>query len=426
MTRDYKHCLTIGILALCFPLGSMASDFGMGTPDDSCLTERDSLGADTVKAAFIDRLTESRLFQATYIGVPLIVGGIIEKHQDDKFRQLRNDFMPYFHRTLDNYTQFLPAAVLVGMKVAGVPSESSWSRMLVADAFSAAIMSSTVWTLKNITHVERPDGSNRQSFPSGHTATAFMTATMLNKEYGHLSPWIGVGAYTVATGTGLMRMANNKHWLSDVMVGAGIGIISTEMGYWITDLIMRGKGKNTVSHYDDRIVSGSSPSFLSLYAGFNLPLSHYDLDESHEFSTSTGTTMGLEGAWFFNAHFGIGGAMSVSNLQYIVNDENAPNNTFDFYGFGVGPYFNLPLSLRWSIGGKLMPIYTCYTRTQIGDITIPAKKGWGMGTGVSLNYQVHRHLGAGIFLDYNLQAPCGSTREYLHVMTLGAKVAYRF
>ena len=57
-------------------------------------------------------------------------------------------------------------------------------------------------------------GSNRHSFPSGHTATAFMTATMLNKEYGHKSPWIGVGAYGMATATGLMRMANNKHWLN--------------------------------------------------------------------------------------------------------------------------------------------------------------------------------------------------------------------
>jgi membrane-associated phospholipid phosphatase len=393
---------------------------------DTSIIAEDSISPDTAKTVFIDRVTESRLFKATYIGVPLIVGGLIEKHQDDKFRQLRNDFMPYFHRTLDNYMQFLPAAVLVGMKVAGVPSESTWSRMIVSDGLSAAIMASTVWTLKGITKVERPDGSNRHSFPSGHTATAFMTATMLNKEYGHLSPWVGVGAYTAATATGLMRMANNKHWLSDVMVGAGIGIISTEIGYWLADLMMHGKGKNVVSHYNDEIKRGSSPSFLSLYAGFNLPLSHYDIDEAHEFRTSTGTTMGVEGAWFFNPYFGIGGEAYVSNLQYIVNETEAPDNTFDFYGFGAGAYFNIPLSLRWSIGSKLMPLFTCYTKTQIGDITIPSKNGWGMRTGISLNFQVHRHLSGGIFLDYSLQTPCGNTREYMHVMTLGAKVAYRF
>lgn len=45
---------------------------------------------------FLERITDTRLFQATYIGVPLIAGGLIEKHQDTKFRKLRNDFMPQF------------------------------------------------------------------------------------------------------------------------------------------------------------------------------------------------------------------------------------------------------------------------------------------------------------------------------------------
>ena len=121
-----------------------------------------------------------------------------------------------------------PAAILLGLKAAGVPSRSSWGRMLVSDAISIALLTGVVQGLKHTTDVTRPDGTNNQSFPSGHTATAFMTATMLSKEYGHISPWVSVGAYSVATATGLMRMANNKHWLSDVMVGAGIGILSTD------------------------------------------------------------------------------------------------------------------------------------------------------------------------------------------------------
>ncbi|MGI6233308.1 MAG: phosphatase PAP2 family protein [Prevotella sp.] len=426
MTKDFRKCFAVCLVAILLHSGLPASAHDLNNDGDTCCLQTDTVLEDSAREHFLDRIAASRVFKATYIGVPLIVGGLIEKHQDDKFRQLRNDFMPYFHRTLDNYTQFLPAAVLVGMKMAGVPSASTWKRMLVADAISTAIMSSTVWTLKNITHVERPDGSNCQSFPSGHTATAFMTATMLNEEYGHLSPWVGVGAYTAATATGLMRMANNKHWLSDVMVGAGIGIISTEMGYWLADVILHGKGKNQVSHYDDRLTDKTPPSFLSLNVGFNLPLSHYDIDESHTFSTSTGTTMGFEGAWFFHQNFGIGGRLSISNLQYIVNENDAPNNTFDFYGFGAGLYVNFPLSMRWSIGGNAMPIFTHYTRTQIGDTSIPANSGWGLGTGASLNYRVHRHLGASVFLDYNLQSPCGNTREYMHIMTLGARVAYLF
>ena len=78
-------------------------------------------------------------------------------------------------------------------------------------------------------------------------------------------------------------MANNKHWLSDVLVGAGIGIISTELGYWIADKIFKDKGLNiTKSKYGYGAAHNVKPSFLGLYMGFNLPLSKYDLDENNE------------------------------------------------------------------------------------------------------------------------------------------------
>ena len=188
---------------------------------------------------FIDRLADSRAFRMTYVCLPLVAGGLLIKSEDEHFRHLRNDYLPHFNRHADDYLQYLPAAVMLGMKLGGVEGRSSWGRMLASDAFSALLMGSVVFSLKQTTHVMRHDGSNDHSFPSGHTATAFMTATMLAKEYGHKSPWIGIGAYSVATATGLMRMANNKHWLSDVLTGAGIGILSTELGYYLADLIFK-------------------------------------------------------------------------------------------------------------------------------------------------------------------------------------------
>ena len=126
------------------------------------------------------------------------------------------------------------------------------------------LMGGIVFAIKNTAQVERPDGSNRHSFPSGHTATAFMTATMLNKEYGYKSPWVGIGAYSVATATGLMRMANNKHWLSDVLAGAGIGIITTEIGYLLADLIFKEKGINHAHeiNYSDLLFSEFTSAWL--------------------------------------------------------------------------------------------------------------------------------------------------------------------
>ena len=81
----------------------------------------------------------------------------------------------------------------------------------------------------------------------------------------------------MATATGLMRMANNKHWLSDVLTGAGIGILSTEVGYYFADLIFREKGSIVANeNMFDRM---DKPSFVSLYLGLNIPLSGYDINE---------------------------------------------------------------------------------------------------------------------------------------------------
>ena len=100
-------------------------------------------------------------------------------------------------------------------------------------------MGGTVNIVKNTGNIERPDGSSNNSFPSGHTATAFMGAEFLYQEYKDVSIWYGISGYIVAAGTGYFRMYNNRHWLSDVAAGAGIGILSTKIAYWIHPLIKR-------------------------------------------------------------------------------------------------------------------------------------------------------------------------------------------
>lgn len=96
---------------------------------------------------------------------------------------------------------------------------------------SELIMLAIVLPLKYTTHMVRPDDSDFYSFPSGHTAEAFVAATILYREYRYKSPWYGIGAYALATTVGAYRMINNKHWESDVFVGAGIGILSANLVY---------------------------------------------------------------------------------------------------------------------------------------------------------------------------------------------------
>lgn len=396
---------------------------------DNVMAERgDSLRISTTTnfSRRLDKFSSSRFYQMTYIGVPLIVGGLIVKSEDDHFRGLRNEYLPRFNRHLDDYMQYAPAAVMLGMKAAGVQSRSSWGRMLVSDAFSALLMGGVVNTLKQTTNVERPDGSNKHSFPSGHTATAFMTATMFTKEYGHKSPWVGVGAYSVATATGLMRMANNKHWLSDVLTGAGIGILSTEVGYYFADLIFREKGINRFANENmfDRM---DKPSFVSLYLGLNIPLSGYDIDEEMEFRTSSGSSAGVEGAYFFNPYVGVGGRFTVSNTLIIVNEEQAENNTFDAISLCGGSYFSYPLSSRWLIGSKLLGGYVHYTQLELTDRSVSARSGFCMGSGISLTFKAKEYYGIRFFLNYNLlPSHSRNSGEYMNMLTLGSSFMITF
>ena len=161
---------------------------------------------------------------------------------DTDLHALRNCVVPGFHYSYDDYLQYAPAALTLGLKACGYESRSGWGRMIVSDAFSAAIMAGAVNGLKYSVGRLRPDGSRRNSFPSGHTATAFMTATMLHKEYGWRSPWFSIGGYTAAAVTGISRILNNRHWLSDVIAGGAIGIGSVHLGYFITDCIFKEKG----------------------------------------------------------------------------------------------------------------------------------------------------------------------------------------
>lgn len=80
---------------------------------------------------------------------------------------------------------------------------------------------------------KRPDSGARNSFPSEHTATAFMGAEFLRREYKEVSPWIGYAGYAVAAATGYLRIYNNRHYFNDVIAGACIGIVSTKLAYWL-------------------------------------------------------------------------------------------------------------------------------------------------------------------------------------------------
>ncbi|MBD2767732.1 phosphatase PAP2 family protein [Hymenobacter sp. BT664] len=92
-------------------------------------------------------------------------------------------------------------------------------------------MLASTFAVKYLSREERPDGSDNLSFPSGHTAQAFLAASIVHTEFRDKSQWYGIGAYTLATSVAALRMINTKHWQSDVVAGAGFGILSAHLAY---------------------------------------------------------------------------------------------------------------------------------------------------------------------------------------------------
>jgi len=168
---------------------------------------------------------------------------------------------PHKRFPIDNFLQFAPALTVYGLNAMGIKGKHNFRDRSMIYLMSNVILNTTVFSIKKFSHQVRPDGSNNYSFPSGHTAVAFASAEFLRQEYKDVSPWYGVAGYAMAAGTGYLRMYNNKHWLSDVAAGAGIGIASTRLAYWIYPMIQRkifkDKPVNTIimPGYQDKILS---------------------------------------------------------------------------------------------------------------------------------------------------------------------------
>ena len=279
----------------------------------------------------------------SFVGVPLFLAGLAIKGDKAMFRVNNKDGKPNtqlltdFKTGIDDYTQFFGPVMVVGLKLGGVEGRSDWPRLLASAGLSYAIMAGLVNGIKYSAKEMRPDGSSANSWPSGHTATSFVGATLLHKEYGLTrSPWYSVAGYGVATATGVMRVLNNRHWVSDVMSGAGIGIMSTELGYAIGDLLFKGKGLLR----NDLEVNTENPSFFGISMGVGLGGKDIDFDyfadmqdpESHgldeemikEYSHQgadvnidfrSATVVDAEGAYFFNKYVGVGGRFRVRAMS---------------------------------------------------------------------------------------------------------------
>ena len=304
----------------------------------------------------------------TFVGVPLFVAGMLIKRDKAMFRvnnkngKKNTQLLTDFKTGIDDYTQFFGPALTVGLKLGGYEGRSDWPRLLASAAMSYGLMAILVNGIKYTAKEMRPDGSTANSWPSGHTATSFVGATMLHKEYGLTrSPWFSVAGYGVATATGVMRVLNNRHWVSDVMSGAGIGILSTELGYAFSDLLFKGKGLLR----NDLQMDFENPSFFGISMGVGLggkdiDFSLDDLQDREKYGIMeidadpesgsgsiqfrAATVVDAEGAYFFNKYIGVGGRLRVramSAKSFGQFNDISTEDPIDYWSTIVGPVYDM-------------------------------------------------------------------------------------
>lgn len=360
----------------------------------------------------------------------------------------------------DDVVQFVPLAACYGMKIAGVPSRSQWGRMVGTHALATGMMMLITRPMKSSIYSLRPNSTHAGSFPSGHTATAFMLAGFLHNEYNHVSPWISVGGYAMATATGIGRIVHNRHWVSDVLCGAGIGILSTELAYLAGDLILGRRFLNDVREWDnyDR---WHRPSFVGINYGFSLPVSRYSalpmmMDASGnelacDVKCTTGSDASLEGAYFFTPHWGLGGTVRLMSNNVAVRNATLgdgfqqTNCDLSMQNFMPCAYGSYPLSRFFRVQGKLGIGYShsalrCNENRDgillqeegmdvVPDLlhTNQACHSFVIGTGFSMHVTPTRRLDTSIYADWNFVGSTGiaPSRPSFNCFNVGLRSALR-
>ncbi len=201
-------------------------------------------------------------------GVLIAAGiyGTIDKNLDEKIHQQTEKWDGHTH--VDDVLPFVAPASVYVLNWCGVQGKHNFIDRSAILGTSAVLSVGTTYLLKSTISTPRPDGDGDDSFPSMHTAVAFAGAEFMWQEYKDKSVWYGIAGYGLATTTGFLRVYNDRHWLSDVLAGAGIGILGTKAAYWLYPTIRKLYTGTILDHAMVLPYASSSGFGLSLSAKF--------------------------------------------------------------------------------------------------------------------------------------------------------------
>ncbi|MCL3779496.1 phosphatase PAP2 family protein [Prolixibacteraceae bacterium JC049] len=367
---------------------------------------------------------QNQLLRISGVPAGLALLGAYSWSNRESIKKLRDRYYPKFRYNLDDYLQYAPAVAVYGLNLVGVKGKHDVLYASKAFAIACLLNSTIVNTMKQSINVARPDGSNNNSFPSGHTATAFMTATFLHKEYGQHKPFYSFLGYSAASAVGIMRMLNNVHWMPDVLVGAGIGILSTQLAYAVADKIFTPRRRMEPEANPFRIINNERQVFFIVKTGVANPVSRL-LTGSDGLQASPGFVSSIEGGYYFKKWLGLGVQLNVSSfnvnsdklyLDSSISHNIASVNTQAFGSsyFLIGPYFNWSLPRRWSLtmnvnGGVSLGAPGAITATlkrdngsgmtqELSRFTPSDAFAWGVG--LNIRKRINKSIALGAYANY--------------------------
>lgn len=419
--------LSLSLLILILSFDAVLAQYAGSSPDHG-LKKDTLLNTQPPKSFFKKDLFRIGLPPAIFFGASALTWS-----SRKEIREIRNRYIPTFSHHYDNYMQYAPAATVFALKLSGVKGRNKLGRTFYSYVTSAVIMGIIVNSIKYTAKVERPDGSQANSFPSGHTSNSFMNATFMHKEYGNTSPAYSIAGYTMSTITGIGRGLNNRHWISDVLAGAGIGILSTQLGYLIIDKFYKNKGDRlTAIQFGDPT---AKPSFLSMKVGYASALNNLVKNFDIGIRSKSGFEAGFEGAWYLNSNWGIGADFAFASFPISTADSKIEDEDFGTIGseiktqsvgelgFTVGPHYTYKITPQWllqlkagagiSVGanGKVLLKTTDpdedmnVTENEFQLLSYKPKTTLKVNGGAGITRMLNPELGLTLYGDYNYLNP---------------------
>lgn len=167
--------------------------------------------------------------------VPLSLAGLsLSLNTIETKTKLQEDFRKPFNgykTNVDDYIQYAPIGIMYAADLLKYKSRNSVWNQTKYLAISEVISSGIVQILKYSLKIQRPENGAFNSFPSGHTTQAFVASQVLYNEFNQSNKVLAYSGFLFSIPTGTLRVVNNRHWIPDVLMGAGIGILVTNLVY---------------------------------------------------------------------------------------------------------------------------------------------------------------------------------------------------